>query len=485
MNVLAIDQGTSSTKALVVDDANRVLGEGACPVAPRALGGGGVEQDPRQVLDSIVAAGRAALDASDVAVQAVGLANQGETVLHWDPGTGEPLGPAISWQDSRAQELTDQRRDVAGRLEQITGLPLDPYFAGPKMAWLRRRVGEGGLITTLDAWLNHRLTGRGVTDAATASRTALLDLDAVAWSTEAMALLGLSESPPEIVSCAEPIGETSAFGGSLPVTGLIVDQQAALIAESCFTAGTAKCTYGTGAFLLAHAGDRALRSRGRLACSVGWRTGDETAYCLDAQVYTAGAAVGWLTRVGLLADAGEIDPLLAGWRPTPGSPVFVPALAGLGAPDWEPRAEGRWTGLSLATSRADLVGAVIWGIAAQVARVAGTIAADLGRPLAALRVDGGLARSDALLQAQADLLQLEVERYPHAEATAFGVAALARLGADAAATLPDAVGPWQPSAVFAPRIDPTAAADHLARFEQATTEVVAAARADHTDGARV
>jgi glycerol kinase len=467
MNVLAIDQGTSSTKALVVDGANRVAGDCTAPVRTHALGDGAVEQDPEELLESVISAGRGACEQAGQPVQAVGIANQGETVLRWDPTTGRPLGPSISWQDTLASTITHALADYAPRLEAITGLPLDPYFAAPKMTWLRRRDGDEGVVTTVDVWINHRLTGRAVTDAATASRTLLLDLDTVCWSEEALGYFGLDAAQPDLAGCAEPVGETRAFGDTVPVTGLIVDQQAALFAESCFGQGEAKCTYGTGAFLLANAGCSSPRSRAGLAACVAWRIGDATTYCLDGQVYTAGAAVSWLQRLGLVDDVSDLDRAMAASTNAPERGIFVPALVGLGAPDWAPHARAGWTGLSLASSRDDLLAAVVWGIAAQIARLGRAMAVDLGAPVAALRVDGGLSRSAGLMQAQADLLQVPVERYPHADATALGVAALARIGAGAA-SVADAVPRWRPEAVFEPRMSPDEAEEHLGRFAAAS-----------------
>jgi glycerol kinase len=478
MNVLAIDQGTSATKALVVGPDGAVLGAGIADVQPRFGAGGAVEQDPAQLLDSVIAAGRAALAQAGVEVGAVGLGNQGETVLRWDLADGRPDGPAISWQDRRAADITRELAAEASRLTAITGLPLDPYFAAPKITRLRRQTGRGGVITTIDAWVTHQLTGAFVTDAATASRTMLLDLDAGVWSPEACAVFGIdAQELPAIVAGDARVGETGAFGPRLPVIGLAVDQQAALLAEACVNRGDAKCTYGTGAFLLANAGDTAPRSASGLAACVAWRLGADTTYCLDGQVYTAGAAISWLARLGLLGDPAEIDALCA--QSTDTGALFVPALAGLGAPFWAPDAKGGWVGLSLATGPGDLVAAVIGGIAAQIAALAVAIGDDLGRPLRRLRVDGGLARSRALLQAQADLLQAPVERYPSADATALGVAALTRLGSGAAADLAVAIGDWRPAEIFEPRIAADEAAERRDRFSAA-----AAALAELSAGSR-
>jgi glycerol kinase len=472
-NVLAIDQGTSSTKALVVSDGREVLGEGNAQVHPQAGAQGAVEQDPEELLQSIIDAGREALQAAGAPVAAVGLANQGETVLRWDRESGRPLGSALSWQDRRAVSITRELEPQGDRLTELTGLPLDPYFAAPKMTWLRREQGDDGVVTTVDAWLNQRLAGAFVTDAATASRTMLLDLESAAWSEEACSLFELDPAgQPEIVDCDAPVGETTVFGDPLPITGLAVDQQAALFAESCFEAGEAKCTYGTGAFILATAGEQVVHSRARLAACVAWRLDGATTYCLDGQVYSAGSAVSWLEQLKLVSGAAQLDEIGAAETEA----LFVPSLAGLGAPFWAPEARGAWLGLSLATSRDDLVRAVIWGIAAQVTSLAKAMRGDIGRPLERLRVDGGLTRSAALMQAQADLLQAPVELYPSADATALGVGAFARLGSGAAETPGEAVGDWESVAVFEPQLAGSAAEDYLSRWEEAALALAELAR---------
>jgi glycerol kinase len=461
MNILAIDQGTSATKALVVSSERSVVAEAEVPVHPRTVGDGGVEQDPEELWSSALAAGREALARAACPIGAVGLANQGETVLAWDRTTGKPLSAALSWQDRRAKSVCARLADHAQRLQSITGLQLDPYFAAPKMRWLREHVTRDGVCTTTDAWLVHRLTGAYVTDAATASRTLLLDLDSVAWSSEACRLFEIdAASLPQIVGCAEPIGETSAFGASVPVTGLAVDQQAALFAEACLTAGEAKCTYGTGAFLLTTVGPRPRRSASGLAACIAWRIGNDTTYCLDGQVYTVGAAVSWLQQVGLLQGPTDLD-RVGGIAADSGGVTFVPALAGLAAPFWRPEARGAFIGLSLATDRSHLIRAVVEGVAAQVAWLARAVSEDLGRPLARLRADGGLTRSRVLMQVQADLLQVPVEVYPSPNATALGIAALARLGVGGVHSAAEAVGHWSPTVTYEPRISTDAAETRL------------------------
>jgi glycerol kinase len=306
-----------------------------------------------------------------------------------------------------------------------------------------------------------------VTDAATASRTLLLDLDRAAWSQTACAAFGLDPAAlPEVTDCAGVTGETPVFGGRLPVAGIAVDQQAALLAESCLAAGDAKCTYGTGAFLLVTTGCSAVRSGSGLSSSVAWRLGGAVTYCLDGQVYTAGSALRWLTSVGVLREPGELD-AVGGSVPDAGGLTFVPALAGLGAPHWAPDARGLLTGLHLGATRGHIARAVAEGIAASVALLVAAAIADLGRPLASLRVDGGLTRSRLLMQAQADLLQVPVLICRSPDATALGVAALARLGLGEAASVAEAVGPAGVEMVVEPSITADQAAERLAVFRTA------------------
>ncbi|RZB14630.1 carbohydrate kinase [Streptomyces sp. F001] len=470
--VLAVDQGTSGTKALVVCPERGVIGTGFAAVRPRFLPGGLVEVDPAQLYDSVVDAGRRALAEAREPVVALGLANQGETVLAWDPGTGRPLTDALVWQDRRAEPVCAELAPHEDELRQLTGLPVDPYFAAPKMAWIRRNRTREGVVTTSDAWLVHRLTGACVTDAATAGRTQLLDLDRVQWSPRALDLYGLSgERLPDVVDTAGPVGTTTAFGPRTPLTGLIVDQQAALLAQHITEPGGAKCTYGTGAFLLAHTGDTPRRGNSGLVSCVAWRLGGRTAYCLDGQVYTAASAVRWLTDLGVIKGAADLDPVGAS-VPDSGGVTFVPALAGLAAPWWRGDLRGSLTGLGLDTTPGHVVRALCEGLAAQVVDLADTAATDLGSPPAALRVDGGLTRSTLLMQTQADLLQLPVEVSALPDATALGVGVLARLGAEPGLTVAEALPDWKPAAVYEPRITADEAAERLAAFRRAVAALL-------------
>ncbi len=474
MRVLAIDQGTSATKALVVEDDLRVVASAEIAVRPVYLDDGRVEQDPAALLASVLEAGREAVARSGGPVDAVALANQGETVLAWDPATGEPLTTALVWQDGRAAGLCAELAEHRDAVAATTGLELDPYFSAPKMAWIRRHLTRDGVVTTTDAWIVHALTGELVTDATTASRSLVLDLDLVRWSEPMLAIFGLGdERMPRLVACDEVVGMTTAYGGEVPVVGLMVDQQAALLAQDCRSLGETKCTYGTGAFVLGATGATALRSASGLTSSVAARLRDETSYCLDGQVYTAASAIRWLVDLGLLDHPRAIDALATS---DVDDVVFVPALAGLGAPWWCADATASLSGLTLSSSRHDIASAVLRGIAATVVELVAALAADTGGPMLRLRADGGLTRSASLMQMQADLLQAPVEIYPTSDATALGVASAALLGLDPARRIDDLVSGWTPSATYEPRWSADRAADHLGRFRAAVAATSTAVR---------
>ena len=466
--MLAIDQGTSATKAVVVAADGTVLSLAEASIQVTATSDGAVELDPEELWASVMAAGTEAMVAAgNPSLTAIGLANQGETILAWERSTGAPKGPAIVWQDRRSEVICNRLREHAGFLAEHTGLQLDPYFVAPKIVWLREQIGDGPTITTTDTWMLHRLCGAFATDVATAGRSLLLGLDAAAWSERACEIFGIDPATlPVVVSNADVLGECDLFGPAAPVTGTCVDQQAALFAEQCRTAGEAKCTYGTGAFMLACTGERPTRSANGLVGCPAWRVGDSaTTYCLDGQVYTVGAAVTWLMEMGIMSEPGDLDRLGRAVNGV-GGVTFVPALAGLAAPYWKPQAKAAFTGLTLGTERGHLVRAAVEGIAAQVALLAQAAGHDLGSPLTRLRVDGGLTRSRLLLQTQADLLQAPIEVYPSPHATALGVAAFADLGASGASQDQVAVAAWRPDAVFEPHIGADEAAARLAAWQR-------------------
>ncbi len=469
--VLAIDQGTSGTKAVVVDGAGQALFLAEQALRPTYRADGGVEQDPESLWDSVLSAGRRAIAGAGVPVGALALANQGETVLAWDRATGRPLTPAVVWQDRRAESVCAARAAAAEWVARRTGLVLDPYFSAPKLRWIREHLTTEGVVTTTDSWLVHRLCGAFVTDRSTAGRSLLLDLDTGAWDQELLDLFDLAdEELPTIVDSDAVVGETELFGGRIPVTGLIVDQQAALLAENCLEPGTAKCTYGTGAFLLAQLGPTATRSSAGLTTSIAWTLAGRTSYCADGQVYTAGSAVRWAVDLGLVPAADQLD-AVAGEADDAGGVLCVPALAGLAAPWWDAEATASFTGMRLGTGRAQLVRALIDGIAAQVTALSELVAHDLGRPLTRLRVDGGLTRSAVLMQAQADLAQLPVDVYPSPHATALGAAACARLALEPGRSPAEVVGSWSPVHTYQPLWSADRAADQMSRWRRAADAV--------------
>lgn len=457
MAVLAIDQGTSGTKAVVLDPDDGIVGVAETAINPLYLPGGGVEQDPAEMLESVLDVGRRAITMAARPIHAMSLANQGETVMAWDRNTGRPLTPAIVWQDRRAEGICAELSAHTDYIAQRTGLVLDPYFSAPKMAWLRRNLETAGVVTTSDTWLIHQLTGAFVTDVSTASRSLVMDIDELSWDRTLLELFGLGEEPlPDIVSNDQIVGSTTAFGGDVPVGGLVVDQQAALLAEGCLTPGMAKCTFGTGAFLLANTGTTAVRSQYGLTSSVAWRTGGTAVYCTDGQVYTAASAVRWLTSLGVIGSAQDLDNVAAA---DSDGVLCVPALAGLAAPWWRSDATASLSGMTLSTGREHLVLAVLEGIAAQVAELVSAVARDTGAPLTRLRVDGGLTQSRVLMQATASILQMPIDVYPSPHATALGAAALAELSLDPARGIDDVSPPWQPSSTYEPQWSPDRATE--------------------------
>jgi glycerol kinase len=445
--LLVIDQGTTSTRAVVYDRKLKPVGQSQLEVLPTYPRSGWVEHDPEAILSSVGSQVTGALKAAGVTaagLAAIGLTNQRETTIVWERGTGKSIAPALVWQDRRTagtcQELKDRQAEVSER----TGLVIDPYFSATKIAWIldnapnaRARALAGELAAgTVDSYLIWHLTQgkRFVTDATNASRTLLMDLRSLRWAEDLCQLFGV---PPRLLSEIRPssgdFGQTFGLDylpDGIPIMGVAGDQQASLIGQGCVAMGQAKCTFGTGAFLLAHTGTRVIPS-GRGLITTLAATLDEQApqYALEGSVFVAGAAVQWF-RDGLKAIGAspDINPLALESDPD-NEVVFVPALTGLGAPHWEPSARGAIFGLTRATGVADLARATLEGVAFQVADLIDAMTEDLGGPLTGIRVDGGMSRSDPFLQFQADLLGLPIHRSPQTESTALGAALLAGLGA--------------------------------------------------------
>jgi glycerol kinase len=455
--VLALDQGTTGSTALVVDEGGRVLGRGYREIAQHYPQPGWVEHDPVELWDATLAAAKDALAASHAGgrdLAAIGITNQRETALLWDRASGEPLHRAIVWQDRRTAERC-RRLDcelVAGR----TGLVPDPYFSATKVEWLLGKLHPRPSATafgTVDSWLVHRLThGRAhVTDPTNASRTMLYDIGARRWDEELLALFGVpAEILPEVRPSSGLFGVADAewFGVEVPVAGIAGDQQAALFGQGCFTAGTAKNTYGTGAFVLLHTGAARVRSTRGLVTTIACDAAGRMAYALEGSIFVAGAAVQWLRDgLGLIAEANETEALARSVADS-GGVVFVPAFVGLGAPHWESGARGAIFGLTRGTTRAHLVRAALEAMAFSTREVLDAMAADSGLPVRDLKVDGGAAANDWLMQFQADVLGAAVRRPDLVESTALGAAALAGL----------ATGVWASADEFA-------AARHYSVFE--------------------
>jgi len=475
-HILAIDQGTTGTTALVMDAQGRTLGRVNRELPQHFPEPGQVEHDPEEIWGTVVAAIGETLRAAGLrgdAIAAIGITNQRETTLLWERASGAPLHRAIVWQDRRTAARCAALR-LAGHEPEVrakTGLVLDPYFSGTKLEWLldhvpgaRPRAEAGELaFGTVDSYLVARLAGGPrhaaphVTDVTNASRTLLMDLRTRAWDASLCELLSVPQAVlPRIVPNAGTIAATRAVPGlpdGIPIAGTAGDQHAALFGQACFTPGEAKCTYGTGAFLLVNTGSTPLASSVGMLSTMGWQIGAEVAYALEGSVFIAGAAVQWLRDgLGAIESAAEIEPLARSVASS-GGVVFVPALAGLGAPYWDADARGLIAGITRGTTRAHLARATLEAIAFQVDDLVLGVRADLGREIPALRVDGGAARNDLLLELQADLSGVAVERVEDLESTARGAAMLAGIGAGVFRTGAEAARMVRVDRVFRPGLD--------------------------------
>jgi glycerol kinase len=442
--ILAIDQGTTGTTALLLDRNVQVRAAHNVEFPNHYPKPGWVEHDVTEIWDSVrqaIQGARAA--APNTTIRAIGITNQRETSLFWDKNTGAPIHRALVWQDRRTADICARLKSEGHEpaVRAATGLVLDPYFSGTKAGWLldhvpgaRERAEAGDLLFgTIDAWLSWKLCGTHATDASNASRTLLFDLRTGTWSSALCALLGVPEKTlPRVCDNAELLGVTRGIDflpDGIPVSGMAGDQQSALFGQACFAPGTAKCTYGTGAFVLMNTGEQAVTSNHGLLTTVAWRLQGKTTFALEGSAFIAGAAVQWLRDgLGIIQSAGEIEALAAS-VPDSGGVVFVPALAGLGAPHWRPDARGLVSGITGGTTSAHLARAVLDGIALQNVDILRAMAADAQTPLSALKVDGGAARNNLLMQLQADLLGVSCVRPTVLETTALGAAFLAGLGA--------------------------------------------------------
>jgi glycerol kinase len=483
--VLALDQGTTSSRAIVFDEAGGVRAlaqQEFAQIFPRP---GFVEHDASEIWSSqigvaVEALARGGLRPRDIA--AIGITNQRETTIVWDRATGAPITNAIVWQDRRTADLCERLR-AAGQeplFREKTGLLLDPYFSGTKLAWIldhvegaRARAEAGALcFGTVDSWLVFKLTsGRvHVTDASNASRTLLFDIRAGDWDDELLRILRVPRAIlPEVRGSSEVVGQvTTTLGlGEVPVSGIAGDQQAALFGQMCVSPGLTKNTYGTGCFMLQNVGTRPPVSENRLLTTVAWRRGGETAYALEGSVFVGGAVVQWLRDgLGLVRSSSEIEALAAS-VPDNGGVCFVPAFTGLGAPHWDPYARGTLVGLSRGTTAGHVARAALEGIAYQVADLAEAMQKDAGQPLTELRVDGGASANDLLMQFQADVLGVPVVRPSVTETTALGAAYLAGLAVGFWKDVEALERRWKAERRFEPAMPAAQAAELRGRWKEA------------------
>jgi glycerol kinase len=468
--VLAIDQGTSSSRALVVDDAGEIQAIAQEPIGISYPNPGWVNQNAEEIWATTRRVANQALDLAGVGIDriaAIGITNQRETTVVWERVSGEPVAPAIVWQSRQSAEIVQRVVEAghAGEITRITGLTPDAYFSATKIAWLlehqpelRPRAEAGELaFGTVDSWLVWNLTGgrRHVTDATNASRTMLFDIHANAWSDELLALFGVPNAMlPEVVDSigVSIAANPSIFGGDIAITGIAGDQHAALFGQACFEPGQAKNTYGTGSFMLMNTGQRSVPSRNKLLSTLAWRDRGMTTYALEGAIFVTGSAVQWLRDgLGIIATASEIEEL-AGSVDDSGGVVFVPALTGLGAPDWDPGARGAIIGVTRGTTKAHLGRAALEGISCQTKDVLDAMGEDAGKPVTELRVDGGASRNDLLMQIQADLLGVPVVRPKITETTAMGAAYMAGLGAGVWSSTDEIASMWAEERRFEPQM---------------------------------
>ena len=484
--ILALDQGTTSSRAVVFDARGRALGFDQREFPQHFPQPGWVEHDPAEIWTSQLAVARGALRNAGLAaadVAAIGITNQRETTILWERATGKPVANAIVWQDRRTAERCDELRaqGVGELVTAQTGLLLDPYFSATKIGWLLDAVdglrarAEAGEIAfgTVDSWLIWNLTGGGrhVTDATNASRTMLFDIHRLAWSYELLGAFGIPRAIlPEVLPCTADFGTTTVeqLGGAIRIAGVAGDQQAALVGQAGFTAGLAKNTYGTGSFVVLNTGERIVRSEHGLLATIAFafEPGRAT-YALEGSVFVTGAAVQWLRDgLGIIERSSDVE-RLAREVDDSGGCFFVPAFAGLGAPYWDPYARGTIVGITRGTTRAHLARAALDAMAYQTADVVAAMERDAAVVLTELRVDGGASANDLTMQFQADVLGVPVSRPAVVETTALGAAYLAGLQVGFWGDVATVARQWREEARFVPAMDVSRRAELLGRWRRA------------------
>ena len=469
--ILSLDQGTSSSRAIVFDHNGSIRAVAQHEfeqIFPRS---GWVEHDPHQIWASqaaVVAEAISTIGINGTNIAAIGITNQRETTIVWDIDTEEPVYNAIVWQDRRTSEYCDELRErgLTEMIQKKTGLIIDAYFSATKIKWIldnvpgaRKRAEEGKLrFGTVDSWLVWRLT-RGnvhVTDVTNASRTMLFNINTLQWDKDLLDLFDIPESMmPEVKSSSEVYGYTTTtlFAHKVPIAGIAGDQQSALFGQMCVEPGSVKNTYGTGCFLLMNTGTKPIESKNRLLTTIAWKIGDEVTYALEGSIFVGGSVVQWL-RDGLkcIEKSSDVEKLAASVPDTNGV-YFVPALTGLGAPYWDQYARGAISGISRGTTVAHIARAALEGIAYQTYDIVGAMQRDSGLPIANLKVDGGASRNDLLMQFQSDILNTEVLRPKVTETTALGAAYLAGLAVGYWKDIDEIRSQWQVEKAFEPQLD--------------------------------
>ena len=488
--ILSLDQGTSSSRAIVFDRKGQI-----CSMAQREFTQyfpkpGWVEHNPHEIWSSqasVIAEAIAAIDINGLNIAGIGITNQRETTIVWDRETEEPVYNAIVWQDRRTSEYCDSLK-AEGKTEWIrekTGLIIDAYFSATKIKWIldnvpgaRERAEKGKLMFgTVDTWLIWRLT-RGevhVTDPSNASRTMLFNIRTLQWDEELLKLFDIPASMmPEVRSSSEVYGatKTTIFAHKVPIAGIAGDQQAALFGQMCVEPGSVKHTYGTGCFLLMNSGEKPIASKNNLLTTIAWKIGDKVNYALEGSIFVGGSVVQWLRDgLGIIRSSSEVE-ALASSVPDTGGVYFVPALTGLAAPHWDQYARGAISGISRGTTAAHIARAALEGIAYQTLDIVGAMQRDAGVSLVELKVDGGAARNDLLMQFQADLLATKVIRPRVTETTALGAAYLAGLAVGYWESVGEIRKQWQAEHIFEPAADRTQIAKAVAGWEDAVRRVL-------------
>ena len=468
--ILSLDQGTSSSRAIVFDHAGNVLSVAQKEFTQHFPRPGWVEHDAREIWATEAAVMTEAVAMAGLSgeqVASIGITNQRETTVVWDARSGEPICHAIVWQDRRTADYCDslKAQGLTARIREKTGLIIDAYFSATKVRWIlenipgARSMADAGYLRfgTVDSWLVWNLTGGKVhvTDVSNASRTMLFNINTLQWDTELLDLFGIPASMlPEVRSSSDVYGHTALLGGEVPISGMAGDQQAALFGQMCTEPGSVKNTYGTGCFLLMNSGSKPILSANNLLTTVAWKIGDRTDYALEGSIFVGGSVVQWLRDgLGIIGSSSEVEALAAS-VPDNGGVYFVPALTGMGAPYWDPYAKGGIHGITRGTTAAHIARAALEGIAFQTMDIVRAMERDAGVHLSELKVDGGASRNNLMMQFQADILGAEVIRPKVTETTALGACYLAGLAVGYWGSIDEIKGQWQVEKAFSPQADP-------------------------------